>query len=88
MSTAEARAAGCAIIVTDVGGSPEVVDFGEAGRIVPVSDPLAIAAELHGLMADPDGLADWQVRSRKGADRFTVGRMAADYDRLYRSITR
>ena len=31
----EARGAGCAIVATAVGGTPEMLEFGRAGRLVP-----------------------------------------------------
>lgn len=83
---AEARAAGCAIVATAVGGVPEVLDHGAAGLLSPVSNPDAMAANLRRLMSEPAALAEWRRRARVGADYFTVTRMAADYLKVYEGV--
>jgi glycosyltransferase involved in cell wall biosynthesis len=86
LAVAEARAAGCAIVATAVGGVPEILDHGNAGQLVPASDPAAMAAVLRGLMGDPELLASWRTRARQGSEYFTVTRMARDYDGVYESM--
>jgi glycosyltransferase involved in cell wall biosynthesis len=86
LAVAEARAAGCAIVATAVGGVPEVLEHGSAGQLTPASDPPAMAAAFRGLMANPEALATWRARARQGAEYFTVQRMAADYARVYQSL--
>ena len=84
----EARGAGCAIVASAVGGVPEVLEHGKAGQLVPPSDPAAMAAAFRRLMADPAELAAWRARAKDGAEYFTVRRMADDYTRVYRSLSR
>jgi glycosyltransferase involved in cell wall biosynthesis len=86
LAVAEARAAGCAVIATNVGGIPEVLEGGEAGRLVPPGRPDLIEKELRKLMSDPNELTEWQARSKKGAQYFNVDRMAEDYERVYESL--
>ena len=86
LAVAEARAAGCAIVATAVGGVPEVLDHGRAGQLTPPSDPPAMAAAFRVLMADPEALATWRARAQRGAEYFTVQRMAAEYSRVYQSL--
>ena len=88
LAVAEARAAGCAIVATAVGGVPEVLEHGRAGQLTPASDPPAMAAAFRRLMADPSALTIWRTRAQRGADYFTVQRMAADYTRVYQSLPR
>ncbi|HEX5049759.1 MAG TPA: glycosyltransferase family 4 protein [Gammaproteobacteria bacterium] len=52
-SLIEAMAYGVAPVVTDCGGSPELVLDGECGLVVPVRDSAALARALGGLRADP-----------------------------------
>ncbi len=85
---AEARAAGCAIVATRVGGMPDVLDDGRAGVLVPVRDPDALAAALRALMADPAELARWQASALDGADRFGTAAMARGYDKVYAELAR
>ena len=46
LALAEARQSGCAIIASDVGGIPEVLDGGSAGVLVPVHSPERLALAL------------------------------------------
>ncbi len=84
LTTTEARAAGCAIVATTVGGVPEVLEHGRAGLLVRPKDPSAMAAAFRRLMHDPDELAAWQARAKEGSEYLTVGRVATDYERVYR----
>ncbi|MNY00678.1 Alpha-D-kanosaminyltransferase [compost metagenome] len=49
-----AQAFGKAAIVTDVGGLPEAVAYGEAGLIVPPRDPVALAEAVVRAWHDPE----------------------------------
>ncbi|MGE3285965.1 MAG: glycosyltransferase family 4 protein [Pseudonocardia sp.] len=86
LATAEARAVGCAIVATEVGGVPEVVEHGRAGQLTRVSDPMDMAAAFRRLMGDPDCLQEWRKRSRDGAEFFSVDRMTRDYDDVYEAL--
>jgi glycosyltransferase involved in cell wall biosynthesis len=86
LAVMEARAAGCAIVATSVGGVSEVLEHGRAGQLTPPSDPSAIAAAFRRLMSDGQALTSWQERALDGAEHFTVARMAADYERVYKSV--
>ncbi len=86
LTLAEARASGCAIVATSVGGVPEVLDHGRAGQLVPPSDPAAMADAFRSLMGDPATLAEWRSRARSGSEHLTVSRVARDYERVYRSV--
>lgn len=57
----EAGACGLPVVVSDVGGLPEVVVAGETGFVVPRDDPAAAANALRQLVLDPD------LRLRMGA---------------------
>lgn len=86
LTVAEARAAGCAVVGTAVGGIPELVDHGRAGQLVPPRDPAAMAGVFRGLMGDVKVLSEWRARALRGADRFTVARMTADHEDVYASV--
>ena len=49
----EAAAAGCCVVAADHGGLPEIIDDGVTGRLVTPRDPIALAAALDELRADP-----------------------------------
>lgn len=67
----EAMAAGRPVVVTDVGGLPTVVGHGEAGLIVPPTDPPALAAAVRECLESPDLCTRL---GKAGAER------AAEYD--------
>jgi glycosyltransferase involved in cell wall biosynthesis len=48
----EAMAAGTPTVATAVGGVPEVLDGGRAGRLVPYGDPVALASALRSVVED------------------------------------
>lgn len=83
LTVIEARVAGCAVIGTTVGGIPEVLDNGASGHLVPPQDPSAIAEALRELMGSPAALAHWREAAARGSERFSVDRMAKDYDQVY-----
>lgn len=81
----EALAAGKPVAAYGVGGVPDVVRDGVDGFIVEAGDTAALAARLAELAADP------ALRDRMGAagrgrvlERYGVGRLLDDVDRLYR----
>jgi glycosyltransferase involved in cell wall biosynthesis len=83
-SLLDAMACGRAIVATDTGGIPEVVEGGATGTLVPPRDPRAMAAAIVALLSDEGkrrtmgdaGLA--RVRAR-----FTVERMVAETAAVY-----
>ncbi|HJR69521.1 MAG TPA: glycosyltransferase [Gammaproteobacteria bacterium] len=86
-SLIEAMAYGVAPVVTDCGGSPELVEHGESGLVVPVADAAALAAAIR-MLHDDEAL-----RARLGAgarDRirtaFRIEDTIAKTLELYRSI--
>jgi glycosyltransferase involved in cell wall biosynthesis len=84
----EARAAGCAIVGTEVGGIPETLDNGAAGLLVPTRNPSAMAEALVRLMDSPELRSTLKQRALAGAPYYRVERMAEDHLRLYRSLMR
>jgi glycosyltransferase involved in cell wall biosynthesis len=84
----EARAAGCAIVGTEVGGIPETLDNGAAGLLVPTRDPRAMADAFERLMDSPELRSTLKQRALDGAPYYRVQRMAEDHLRLYGSLVR
>lgn len=86
LAVAEARAAGCAIIASDVGGNPELLDHGQAGQLFPSEDASALARALRQLLADAPLRQRWQSRAADGCEHLTVRRMADDYIAAYEQL--
>ncbi len=81
----EAREAGCAIIGTKVDGIPQLLEFGEAGILVPPSAPEMLATALINLLGDPAKLKDWREKSQLRIDNLTIERVALETTAVYRS---
>ncbi len=84
----EGRAAGCAMVATNVGGTAEALELGAAGQLVPPADPAAIASALDTLMASPARLQEWRRRARENLGPFGVERTAAKHLSLYTRLAR
>ncbi|HEY0758375.1 MAG TPA: glycosyltransferase family 4 protein [Acidisarcina sp.] len=84
LAVGEARAAGCAIVATNVGGTPEMLEFGRAGRLVFPGKPKQLAAELRRLMADDNLRERLRRASLLGSEVFDVHRLVRDYEAVYR----
>lgn len=80
----EAMACGLPVVVTDVGGNPELARQGIDGFLVPRGDSRSCAQALLRLVDDPE------LRNRLGQngrqrveDRFTLAKTIQEYSRLY-----
>jgi glycosyltransferase involved in cell wall biosynthesis len=81
----EAAAAGCPIVATRVGGTPEIIGHTENGLLVAAGDNTALAASLGALLRDRtlamqlgNAARAWALRS------VSVQAMTDAYDRVYR----
>ena len=76
MVTAEAMRAGAAIVATDTGATPELLDDGKAGLIVPADDAKAMAESLDTLATFPAMRAHLGRMARERADtHYSLDRM-------------
>ncbi len=71
----EARAAGCAIVASDVDGIPEAVDGGRAAMMVPPGDPARLAEAIASLLTDPRALEEGKHKASQGLEKYDVARM-------------
>lgn len=80
----EAMAVGLPVVVTAVGGNPEVVVEGITGHLCPPRSPRAFAEALVMLCQKQD---HWVPYGRAGRERvlayFDIRRLAREYERLY-----
>jgi len=82
VAVAEAMAARVPVIVTKVGGLPELV--GNAGVCVPSSDPNAIAKAIMTLMHNSDKARELgEVGRRRVEESFSLNKTVEEYERLY-----
>ena len=82
----EAMAAARPVVATRVGGTPEIL-HGNAGLLVAPGAPAAVAESLAMLAATPARAAALGAAARRRLEqRFTIDRMASEYDAAYRRV--
>jgi len=84
----EAMATGVPPIVTDVGGTRELVRPGIDGFIVAPGDADALVARSRTLLDDPAAWRRCSAAARLRAEEFSVPRMAAELAALYAGVAR
>lgn len=80
----EARDCGCAIVATAVDGSPELLEQGRAGMLVPPHDAPALAAAITRLLDDRAERARWQAAARENLDWLRIERQHEETMAVYR----
>jgi phosphatidylinositol alpha-mannosyltransferase len=80
---AEAMAAGCAVVASDLPAFRGVLDG--AGILVPPGDPAALAEAVVGRLQDAAGSAALGERARRSAARYDWSVVAGQYRRVYES---
>jgi glycosyltransferase involved in cell wall biosynthesis len=84
----EACAAGVAVVATAVGGTPEVIEEGVGGVLVPPGDPEALARRIGELLASDETRQALAGRGRRRVrDEFTFAAQARQYEQLFRELT-
>jgi glycosyltransferase involved in cell wall biosynthesis len=85
-SILEAMAAGCAVVATPVGGTPEVVRHGETGWLTPASEPERLGAAICSLLAEPSRRRSLGAAARALVHReLSVAAMTDATERVYRT---
>jgi glycosyltransferase involved in cell wall biosynthesis len=86
MVALEAMERGRAVIASDVGGLPEIVEEGTTGLLVPPADPVALAQAIAELAADPARAAELGSAGRRRAlAAFSQDRCTDRIEELYRT---
>jgi glycosyltransferase involved in cell wall biosynthesis len=87
LTVLEAMASHLPVVVTAVGGNPEMVRHESEGLLVPRGDHVACAEALSRLLADP-GLARrlGEAGRRRAEERYQLSRTIDNYHRLYRKL--
>jgi glycosyltransferase involved in cell wall biosynthesis len=83
----EAFAAGVPVVATAVGGTPEVVEDGTNGFLVPPADAAALARRIRDALATEEGGREFGRRGRERVLReFTFPAQARAYQRLFQEL--
>lgn len=84
----EAMASRLPVVVTAVGGNPEIVRHEKEGLLVPRGDALALAAALLRLLNDPDWAGQMGMAGRaRVEERYRLEQTVAAYGRLYEKLS-
>jgi glycosyltransferase involved in cell wall biosynthesis len=84
-SVLEAMSAGLPVVATDVGGTAEAVEHGVTGFVVPPHDADALASAMAAVLDDPEQAGRLgEAGRRRAAERFSVERMVAGTEEVYR----
>lgn len=86
MALLEAMSFALAIVATDVGGIPEVIDAGHEGLLVPPEDPRALADALCALAVDPALVTRLSRSARGRAEKLDAVEVAGRLEQLYASL--
>lgn len=88
-SLLESMAAGVPVVATRVGGSPEAVEDGVSGLLVPPRDASALARGMDALLGDPVLASNLGgAAARRVVDHFSLESMTRELERLYRRLLR
>jgi L-malate glycosyltransferase len=85
----EGMAAGLPMVVTNVGGNPELVADGERGLVVPPLRPDALGEAFLQLLSDRERGRRMGAQARAFVEReLSLTRMVRRHDALYRRVAR
>ncbi len=77
-------ASGLPVVVSDAGGSPEVVQPEINGLLVPVKNVPALTGALTRLLADPDWARQLgRAASQRVAEHFSLNRLGLELNAIY-----
>ena len=87
VAAVEASSVGLPVVVTNVGGLPEVVDHERTGLVVPSEDPVAMAGALERLVHTPSERSKFGTAGREKVEReYDWEQSLARMIEIYRSL--
>ena len=84
MALLDAMAGEVPVVVTDVGGNPEIVEAGGTGWVIPSRDTKQLTNVILEATGNPDKGKQFAMAGRKRFEElFTFDRMIGEYRRVY-----
>ncbi len=84
----EAMAAGTPVVATAVGGVPDVLDEGRAGRLVPYGDPKALAGAIRAVFDEPERTRELVEAGRTRVRGYDWAESVREHRALYSALLR
>ena len=86
-SVIEAMSQGVPAIVSDAGGSPEVVEHGKTGFVVAAGDASAITAAVENILSNPSQYAEFSLASKERVSTtFSINQTVSKTLCLYKEL--
>lgn len=82
----QAMSAGLALVLSNAGGNPEIVEDGANGYIKAPDDMAGFVDALRELMTDRNKLASFRKRSYELSERYDIEKVVDDYEAAFESI--
>jgi L-malate glycosyltransferase len=83
----ESMAAGVPVVATRVGGSPELIDDGKTGLLVPPDDEASLVAALERLLRQPELRMQCARQAKQNArDNFRLAEVCGRFEQLYSTL--
>lgn len=86
LTALRAMANGLAVIATDVGGLPELVEPGKTGWLVPSDSPAALADAMGAAASDPARRCEFSRNAREHAMQFSIDRTVQQTQQFYERL--
>ncbi|MDB5396470.1 MAG: hypothetical protein JWM91_3976 [Rhodospirillales bacterium] len=83
----EAAAYGLGVVGSDIGAIPEFIESSRTGALFPPGDSEALALMMTRLAQPKHGLPEMEAHTKALSERYTVKRMADQYEMHYRDLT-
>jgi len=88
LAALEAMAAGTAVVCSNAGGLPEIIEQGVCGYMANVGDVTAMANFSMDILKDADRMAQFKAAARTQAENFDIHNIIPLYERLYEKVSR
>lgn len=86
MVALEAMSCGAPVIISDVSGVSDLVDFHRAGLVTTVNNPLLLAEQIEDLMLSSYRSTDYQRKVENRVIKYTWQRSARGLQKVYRGV--
>jgi glycosyltransferase involved in cell wall biosynthesis len=88
LAALEAMAAGAAVVSSNAGGLPEVIEQGVCGYMADVGDVKAMSQYALDILKDDGRLQQFKNAAKTQAQKFDIHNIVPQYEKLYDSVAK